>query len=44
MKPKNAGEDIRLLAETAYENLKQDAHKQDADVMQAMTVLHLIQL
>ena len=35
MKPNNTGEEMWLRAETAKENLKQDAQRQVADAMQA---------
>ena len=43
MKPNNAGEDMWQRAETANENLKQNAHKQDADDMRALSVLYMTQ-
>ena len=42
MKPNNAGEDMWLQAGTASEKLKQNAHKQDADGMQALPVLYSV--
>ena len=40
MKPNDAGEDMWLGAGTANEKLKQNAHKQDADGMHALSVLY----
>ena len=41
MKPNNAGEDMQQRAQTANQKLKQNAPTQDADVMQAMSVLYM---
>ena len=41
MKPYNAGEDMWLRAQTANQKLKQNAQTQDADGMQAMSVLYM---
>ena len=44
MKPNDAGEDMWLWAETANENLKEEAQTQDADGMQDLSVLHMTQV
>ena len=44
MKPENAGENRTFRAETTKAKLKQDAQTQDADDMQAKSVLYMAQL
>ena len=44
MKPNNEGQDMWLRAEIANEMLIKDAHTQEAESMQAMPVLYMIQL
>ena len=44
MKPNNAGKNIWLRAQTLNQKLKQNAQTQDADGMQALSVLNTTKL
>ena len=44
MKPNNAGKGIWLRAQATNQKLKQNAETQDADGMQALSVLNITQL
>ena len=43
MKPKNAGKDMWLRAQTVYQKLKQKVQLQDADSIDAFSVLYMTQ-